>query len=248
MICCEPCPQNRSPSGHSTPRSLCRHMPHTSTEFSPHFLLYGWKPQLPVDPCAWAHNHIRGWTHQLGTAASAAPAGFACRGTKTSPRNCSWETKADRPESCRSAEKRKQTDQKVADHPLHVGDLVYLRNHVLGSSKIHVWWCPAHHDSTSLPWHTCVWSQTILWWAREMTCCMPGHHWLLPQRNQHRKQAYPQYPDQGEFWLGWPVTIGVPSAAPIPAAPIPTAPVNSCCCTLSCSWHPPPPPPPPPPS
>ena len=64
-------------------------MPHTSTEFSPHFLLFGRKPQLPVDPCAWAHNHIRGWTHQLGTAASAAPAGFACRGTKTSPRNCS---------------------------------------------------------------------------------------------------------------------------------------------------------------
>ena len=57
-------------------------------------------------------------------------------------------------------------------------------------------------------------------------------------------QAYPQYPDQGEFWLGRPVTIGMPSAAPIPAAPIPTAPVNSCCCTHSCSWPPPPPPPP----
>ena len=44
-------------------------------------------------------------------------------------------------------------------------------------------------------------------------------------------QANPQYPDQGEFWLGWPVTVGLPPVAPmpppapVPAAPIPAAPI-----------------------
>ena len=36
-------------------------------------------------------------------------------------------------------------------------------------------------------------------------------------------QAHPQYPDWGEFWLGRPVTVGLPPAAPIPADPIPAA-------------------------
>ena len=36
-------------------------------------------------------------------------------------------------------------------------------------------------------------------------------------------QAHPLDPDRGEFWLGRPVTVGLPPAAPIPAAPIPAA-------------------------
>ena len=39
-------------------------------------------------------------------------------------------------------------------------------------------------------------------------------------------QANPQYPDRGEFWLGRPVTVGLPPAAPMPPpAPIPAAPI-----------------------
>ena len=38
-------------------------------------------------------------------------------------------------------------------------------------------------------------------------------------------QANPQYPDWGEFWLGRPVTVGLPPPAPIPAALVPAAPI-----------------------
>ena len=34
-----------------------------------------------------------------------------------------------------AAERVKQTDQRAADHPLNVGDLVYLRNRVIGCRK-----------------------------------------------------------------------------------------------------------------
>ena len=33
-------------------------------------------------------------------------------------------------------ERGKQTDQRAADHPLNFGDLVYMRNRVVGRSKI----------------------------------------------------------------------------------------------------------------
>ena len=51
-----------------------------------------------------------------------------------------------------AAERRKQTDQKAADHPLHVGDLVYLRNRVLGRSKIQDRWRPELHVVTARPY------------------------------------------------------------------------------------------------
>ena len=125
MICCEPCPQNRSPSGHSTPRSLCRHITTCLTlplSFHPtssslagnlsyqltHVL--GHTTTSVVGPTNWVQQH------QLHLQDSHAGAPKHLQETV--------------------AERRKQTDQKVADHPLHVGDLVYLRNHVLGSSKI----------------------------------------------------------------------------------------------------------------
>ena len=42
-------------------------------------------------------------------------------------------------------------DQKAADHPLHAGDLVYLRNRVLGRSKIQDRWRPELHVVTARP-------------------------------------------------------------------------------------------------
>ena len=85
MICFEPCPGNRSPSGHSTSRSLCRRITiHFHRVFAP---LPPIRPgnSATSGPPAWAHNHVRGWTHRLGTTASAAPAGFTRQGTETSP-------------------------------------------------------------------------------------------------------------------------------------------------------------------
>ena len=51
-----------------------------------------------------------------------------------------------------AAGRRKQTDQKAADHPLHVGDLVYLRNRVVGRSKIQDRWRPELHVVTARPY------------------------------------------------------------------------------------------------
>ena len=112
--------------------------PHASTGFSPHFLLFGQEPQLPVDrllgrtttsavgPTDWVRQH------RLRLQASHARALKHLQEA--------------------AAERRKQTDQKAADHPPHVGDLVYLRNRVLGRSKIQDRWRPELHVVTARPY------------------------------------------------------------------------------------------------
>ena len=104
-------------------------------------------------PPAWAHNHVRGWTHRLGTTASAAPAGFTRQDTETSPRRCSGETKADGPESCRSPTTRWWAGFPEKPCPRQKQD----------PRPVASW--TARRDRTSLPRHTCVWGQTILWRA-----------------------------------------------------------------------------------
>ena len=124
--------------------------PHTSTGFSPHFLLFGQEPQLPVD-------HLLGRT----TTSAVGPTDWV---RQHRLRLQASHARALKHLQEAAAERRKQTDQKAADHPLHVGDLVYLRNRVLGRSKIQDRWRPELHVVTARR-HTCVWGQTILWWA-----------------------------------------------------------------------------------
>ena len=133
-----------------------------------------------------------------------------------------------------AAERRKQTDQKAADHPLHVGDLVYLRNRVLGRSKIQDRWRPELHVMTARPYPGIhVYGVKPFSGGQEWTLSRDD---LLPVRaplaaaaeeptQETPAQANPQYPGRGEFWLGRPVTVGLPPAAPIPAVPIPVGPV-----------------------
>ena len=102
--------------------------PHASTGFSPHYLLFGQEPRLPVDdivgratPAArdtvdWVRQHrlrlLDAHRHaylQLERAA---------------------------------AERTKRTDKHAGEHPLTVGDFVYTRNRVLGRNKIQDIWRP----------------------------------------------------------------------------------------------------------
>ena len=129
MICFEPCPRNRSPSGHSTSRSLWRRITISLTLPRGFRLLFGQERQHRL---RLQDSHARALKHLQEAA----------------------------------AERRNQTDQKAADHPLHVADLVYLRNRVLGRSKIQDRWRPELHVvTTRRDRHTYVWCQTILWWA-----------------------------------------------------------------------------------
>ena len=48
-----------------------------------------------------------------------------------------------------AAGRLKISDQRAADHPLAVGDLVYTRNRVLGRNKIQDFWRPELHRVTA---------------------------------------------------------------------------------------------------
>ena len=113
--------------------------PHASTGFLPHFLLFGQEPQLPVDyplgreapsavgPTDWVRQH-RLWLQDAHA--------IALKHLQQAV-----------------TERVKQTDQRAADHPLNVGDLVYMRNRVVGRSKIQDRWRPD------------ICSQAICWWT-----------------------------------------------------------------------------------
>ena len=112
-----------------------------------------------------------------------------------------------------AAERRKQTDQKAADHPLHVGDLVYLRNRVLGRSKIQDRWRPELHVVTARPYPGIhVYGVKPFSGGQERTLSRDD---LLPARaplaaaaeeptRESPAQANPQYPDRGvsSGWVG----------------------------------------------
>ncbi len=95
---------------------------HASTGFSPHFLLFGQEPQLPID-------------YLLGRAAPSAvgPTDWV---RQHHLRLQDAHARALKHLQQAVTERVKQTDQKAADHPLNVGDLVYMRNRVVGRSKI----------------------------------------------------------------------------------------------------------------
>ena len=196
--------------------------PHTSTGFSPHFLLFSQEPQLPVD-------HLLGHT----TTSTVGPTDWV---RQHRLRLQDSHARALRHLQEAAAERRKHTDQKAADHPLHDGDLVYLRNRVLGRSKIQDRWRPELHVVTARPYPGIhVYGVKPFSGGQERTLSRDD---LLPARaplaaaaeepptRETPAQANPQYPDRGEFWLGRPVTVGLPPAAPMPPpAPIPVGPV-----------------------
>ena len=226
MICFEPCPRNRSPSGHSISRSLCGRTPHTSTGFSPHFLLFGQQPQQPVD-------HLLGRT----TTSAVGPTDWI---RQHRLRLQDSHARALKQLQEAAAERRKQTDQKAADHPLQVGGLVYLRNRVLGRSKIQDRWHPELHVVTARPYPgILVYRVKPFSGGQERTLSrddlLPARAPLAataeePSKLETPAQAHPQYPDRGEFWLGRPATVGLPAAS---------SRTHSCCphsrYTYSCS-------------
>ena len=194
--------------------------PHASTGFSPHFLLFRQEPQLPVD-------HLLGRT----TTSAVVPTDWV---RQHRLRLQDSHARALKHIQNAAAERQKQTDQKAADHPLYVGDLVYLRNRVLGRSKIQDRWRPELHVVTARPYpgiHVYGVKPFSGWQERTLS-----RDDLLPARaplaaaaekptRETPAQAIPQYPDRGEFWLGRPATVGLPPPAPIPAVPIPAAPI-----------------------
>ena len=65
----------------------------------------------------------------------------------------------------------------------------------------------------------------------EMTCCLPGHHWLLPQRNRRNwkpllRPTHSTLIGVSSGWVGLRLLACLlPPPAPIPAAPIPATPI-----------------------
>jgi len=102
--------------------------PHASTGFAPHFLLFGQEPRLPVDnligrPTPSAHGTVD-WVRQH-------------RQRLLDAHKRAYQ------QLVRAAEERSlRSDKRAADHPLHVGDFVYVRNRVPGRNKIQDFWRP----------------------------------------------------------------------------------------------------------
>ena len=189
--------------------------PHASTGFSPHFLLFGQEPQLPVD-------------YRLGRAA---PSAVGPTEWVRQHRLRLQDAHARALKHLQQAvtERVKQTDQRAADHPLNVGDLVYMRNRVVGRSKIQDRWRPELYVVTARPYpgihvyavkpfsggQERTVSRDDLLHARtplevDKNVPLPALDASMPPE-QH-------YPDQGEFWLSRPVNVGpAPSSAPASA-------------------------------
>ena len=112
--------------------------PHASTGFSPHFLLFGQEPQLPID-------------YLLGRAAPS-----AVGPTDWVRQHClrlqDAHARALKHLQQAVTERVKQTDQRAADHPLNVGDLVYMRNRVISRSKRQDRWRPELYVVTAWPY------------------------------------------------------------------------------------------------
>ena len=214
--------------------------PHTSTGFSPHFLLFGQEPQLPVD-------HLLGRT----TTSAVGPTDWV-RQHWLRLQNARARALKHFQEA--AAERRKQADQKAADHPLHV------------------WWpglpekpCPrqeqdprqmacwtARRDRTSVPRHTCVWGQTILWRAGAdpqsrgpvacqgtIGCCRRGTN------TKNTCSGQPTVPWSGRVLAGsacdcWLASRRTHSCSPHSCWSRSRC-THSCCphsrCTHSCSWR-----------
>ena len=108
---------------------------HSTTGFSPHFLLFGQEPRLPVDDL-------------LGRPAPAA-VGVIDWVRQHHQRLQEAHRLAQRHMQQEATNRARYTDRRAADHTLHIGDHVYVRNRVVGRNKIQDFWRPQLHLVTA---------------------------------------------------------------------------------------------------
>ena len=109
--------------------------PHSTTGFLPHFLLFGQEPRLPVDDL-------------LGRPAPAA-VGVIDWVRQHRQRLQEAHRLAQRHMQQEATNRARYTDRRAADHTLHIGDHVYVRNRVVGRNKIQDFWRPQLHLVTA---------------------------------------------------------------------------------------------------
>ena len=111
--------------------------PHASTGFSPHFLLFGHEPRLPVDDLLGQQPSTSAgtldWVRQ-----------HRCRLQDAHHTAFNQLKEA-------SAKRARITDQRAAEHALQLGDHVYTRNRVPGRNKIQDFWRADLYRVTARP-------------------------------------------------------------------------------------------------
>ena len=112
--------------------------PHGSTGFAPHFLLFGQQPRLPVD-------NLLGHPSFAGAGAVDWVRQHRLRLQEAHQRAYTQLKQA-------AAKRGKLSDKRASDHPLHVGDHVYIRSRGGGRRKIQDLWRPLLHRVTSRPY------------------------------------------------------------------------------------------------
>ena len=195
MICFEPCPRKRSPSGHSTSRSSCRRI--TIPGFRPTSFCSARNRSYQLTTCLGAQPRPR-----LDPPTGYDSIGCACR--LHTPGHWSISKKLQRRDESRRTRKLPIT-------------LVTWFTWETVWSKI-----GGVLNWTSWP-HIHVYGVKPFSGSRDDL--LPARAPLPaaaeePPTQETPAQANPQYPDWGEFWLGRPVTVGLLPATPIPAAPI----------------------------
>ena len=112
--------------------------PHVSTGFSPHFLLFGQSARLPVD-------ELLGRRAEMSVGETDWVKEHRARLLEAHYRAREQLEKAAR-------DRIKYSDRRAGNHELAIGDLVYLRNRVIGRNKIQDFWQPELHVITQRPY------------------------------------------------------------------------------------------------
>ena len=114
--------------------------PHASTGFSPHFLLFGEEPQLPVDAL-------------LGNTKSSSTAGYVDWVSTHRNRLHKAHELAQKQQRIAAAKRKERHDVTVTESTLAIGDFVYIRDRTCrGWNKIQDIWSPIVHVVTCVPY------------------------------------------------------------------------------------------------
>ena len=114
--------------------------PHASTGFSPHFLLFGEEPQLPVDAL-------------LGNTKSPSTAGYVDWVRTHRNRLHEAHELAQKQQRIAAAKRKERHDVTVTESTLAIGDFVYIRDRTCrGRNKIQDIWSPIVHVVTCVPY------------------------------------------------------------------------------------------------
>ena len=238
MICFEPCPRNRNPSGHSTSRSSCSRITIRLT-LPPGF--------RPTSFCSATNR-----SYQLTTCLGAQPRprldpptgydsiGCACR--LHTPGHWSISKKLQRRDESRRTRKLPITHYTLVTwFTWETVSSAGARSKTDGVLNCTSW----PHVPT--PAYMCMGSNHSLAGRSgpsvEMTCCLPGHHWLLPQRSQHGKHLL--RPTHITL-IGWVLAGSACDCWLASCCTHASFRTHSCCphsswsrscCTHSCSWR-----------